>query len=831
MNNGTNEKSSATIRSDESSGGLLVGMRVDPALSGRRDAMLDPAAISGAQVELVSLAAKLDELSALGDLFDEEEAIAQPAASKAPSEKKSEVIERPANLIVPEPETPEESSIVETDAGFDDLFAEDADGAADVSSDDAGPEDLPTLVPDWARDPSEAFGLEASDLETPESADPGWSVEDDAPIESDEAVGSAIPVEADVEGDASPDGIVLPDAGFSRIEEGEERRNAEVSTRLLDADAVRDLPEEARETFAWEAEDDDLDEDEGRDFFDEELPEAFFDDLPDRDEAEEGDDEDYLPPEDRDLLDEASDDDASEFDADVDDLPDDRPEAAGGREDLHEEDEAWLESVLSEMDDPEAPASPAAPEIPNVAPIEKMDSTEEPDPVDPEPEAISVKNSEDTTPRIATPVLEEDPLAIMMESDDGIPQGDRPASAPHAPVEEPVEPAFAEKFIETFDALNPDGAFGPVADGGRNGDAGDAPPTREDAAKSSAVRSKLLLAGAVIAVTAALGASLWPMLSGGSAVAPVRVAEAPEKPAIAPPVKDVSTNQPDATDVSGAEDDGARADIDALRDLALAPSKPEAVSETAPSPLDDLARGLAGPASGDLSDLLLPEAAPVIEDVAPRVTEEMLEDYAKTEEIAEVRAAIDRMFEEMKGLSNGIMDRDRAIAGLQTEIAAAREQAMRAEALALAQNEVIVDVIRLQEQMVTAEELVVDLSRRLADIEGKDPADRIVVDRELEDLDRRISNLARDVGLVARMSLGGGTARPAAAAAPAAPGSGAVYTRGEADLRPAAANPANVPASVKVGDFVEGYGHVLDVVPTSDGARLVVMENGSVLKP
>ena len=40
-----------------------------------------------------------------------------------------------------------------------------------------------------------------------------------------------------------------------------------------------------------------------------------------------------------------------------------------------------------------------------------------------------------------------------------------------------------------------------------------------------------------------------------------------------------------------------------------------------------------------------------------------------------------------------------------------------------------------------------------------------------------------------------------------------------------------VPSDVENGDFVEGYGYVLDVVPASGNQNLVVMENGSVLVP
>ena len=41
----------------------------------------------------------------------------------------------------------------------------------------------------------------------------------------------------------------------------------------------------------------------------------------------------------------------------------------------------------------------------------------------------------------------------------------------------------------------------------------------------------------------------------------------------------------------------------------------------------------------------------------------------------------------------------------------------------------------------------------------------------------------------------------------------------------------SIPSDVSKGDYVEGYGYVLDVVPASGGQKLVVMENGSLLIP
>jgi len=60
------------------------------------------------------------------------------------------------------------------------------------------------------------------------------------------------------------------------------------------------------------------------------------------------------------------------------------------------------------------------------------------------------------------------------------------------------------------------------------------------------------------------------------------------------------------------------------------------------------------------------------------------------------------------------------------------------------------------------------------------------------------------------------------------PGSAMVY---EDDDRGVAAVPSSheIPDNVEIGDHVAGYGAVLDIMPTADGSRLIIMENGSVL--
>lgn len=259
---------------------------------------------------------------------------------------------------------------------------------------------------------------------------------------------------------------------------------------------------------------------------------------------------------------------------------------------------------------------------------------------------------------------------------------------------------------------------------------------------------------------------------------------------------------------------------------------------TSADPLATLAAGLEG--ADSLSDLALPEnevipAGPLpTEAIAPKIEmEKVLEGYIKRDDFEAMVGGIDQLKAAMSEFEGQIEMRDERIEGLEASLAKAGDQASRAEALALAQNEVLVKVIRVSDKIDMAESLIVDLSRRMAALETTDPADRVAVERSLEQIDAQVKNLTRDIGLIARVAINGspaGVGAGAAAAAPtaAAQGGDTVFAEGQSTKRPAQS--ANVPANAKKGDFVQGYGYVLDIIPTSDGANLIVMENGSVLK-
>lgn len=150
--------------------------------------------------------------------------------------------------------------------------------------------------------------------------------------------------------------------------------------------------------------------------------------------------------------------------------------------------------------------------------------------------------------------------------------------------------------------------------------------------------------------------------------------------------------------------------------------------------------------------------------------------------------------------------------------------------MALGQNEVLAEFLRVKDKVDTAETLIVDLSRRTAAMETNDPADRVAVERSISDLNDRVESMARDLGLIARVAINGSPERVrTGSTSNDVPGAGAVFEKAPAGIAVPGDAPAEIPSDVKVGDFVEGYGAVLQIMPTSEGARLVVMENKSVL--
>ena len=266
---------------------------------------------------------------------------------------------------------------------------------------------------------------------------------------------------------------------------------------------------------------------------------------------------------------------------------------------------------------------------------------------------------------------------------------------------------------------------------------------------------------------------------------------------------------------------------DLTADIQL-PNKSSFDSKTDPG-MSGVISGLKNAQSGDLSDITGP-AAPA-KDVNGTI-KEALAGYASKDDLSSIYTRMDAMQKTIDTMTKSLSTKDAQITKITADLGAAKAEAENAKSLALAQNDVMVKVVRMGEKVDTGEKLIVDLSKRVASLESVDPADKAQVQKQISDITDRLDGLSRDVGLVARVAINGspdsqgGAASGSAATAKTDPIS--VFSSTKTSVKPNTIH-GKVPSNVKKGDFVKGYGVVLDVMPTSGGSRLVVMENGSVL--
>lgn len=368
--------------------------------------------------------------------------------------------------------------------------------------------------------------------------------------------------------------------------------------------------------------------------------------------------------------------------------------------------------------------------------------------------------------------------------------------------------------------------------------AGDNVSAAEDAAqpKKKGGVLKMALIGAVVMATAGFGA--YTFMAPPAPHSPALVeATSPATPQttveLVGVTPDLNTQvpselQPSDVVIIGPEADpvlenaaGELADLRMLADAGQT-TDPTTQAETEEDPLEAIARGNDANSDGELSDLFLdfppeePEAAPEPEVVIATAS------LADFEALA---ASMATMSENVDGLYDAIELRDAQILELRAAMDEMSDRAVRAENLALAQNQVLVRFVSVEEKVDMAEHLIVDLSRRIAQVEVSDPADRAAVDQYQARVNERLDALTRDVGLVARMAINGSPQGITGARTAATPN----YDRAAATMVSPVAAPENVPADVAVGDFVNGYGAVLEIFATTDGGRLVVMENGTVV--
>jgi len=167
------------------------------------------------------------------------------------------------------------------------------------------------------------------------------------------------------------------------------------------------------------------------------------------------------------------------------------------------------------------------------------------------------------------------------------------------------------------------------------------------------------------------------------------------------------------------------------------------------------------------------------------------------------------------------------------------------ERLIRGQSAIMAQFGQMEESLEQTQVVLLDVSARIGAVEGQNPADRDAVNRALADIEGRIQALTANMSILARMSIEGvdalrapnasaGSVGVQTAPQPSAQppgGSDTVFRTETGGFRISSDAAGRIPPGVKKDDFIEGYGYVLDVLPASDGQRLVVMENGSVLVP
>jgi hypothetical protein len=391
----------------------------------------------------------------------------------------------------------------------------------------------------------------------------------------------------------------------------------------------------------------------------------------------------------------------------------------------------------------------------------------------------------------------------------------------------------------------------------------DAPNEADTEAEDRPARSgrKRMLAGvAAIALLAAAGAGAYLVLPG--LLEPTRVAEAPagtlmpapETDRFAPPpvegfapVEDLTPPEapvaptpdpvapaPDPVVAEAPELIEPETAVAAPANLAGLEPEPEAVSEATATP--------EAPVSDELSELMAelnrePEA-PVVAGASPEELAALEERVVLMEQArsdAEERAA--QLTDELTSLTDqitGLLQRDSEQA----------ERLERMERLIRGQSAIMAQFGEMEESLEQTQVVLLDVSARIGAVEGQNPADRDAVNRALADVEERIQALTANMSILARMSIEGvdalrapnassGTVGVQTAPAPQQEGGGAdpVFRSETGGFRISSDPAGRVPADVAKDDFVEGYGYVLDVLPASDGQRLVIMENGSVLVP
>jgi len=156
---------------------------------------------------------------------------------------------------------------------------------------------------------------------------------------------------------------------------------------------------------------------------------------------------------------------------------------------------------------------------------------------------------------------------------------------------------------------------------------------------------------------------------------------------------------------------------------------------------------------------------------------------------------------------------------------------------------ILTEFTGVRESLDQTQIVLLDIAARVGSLEASNPADKQEVGTAIKEINGELKRLTANMAILARMTVNGVSALEAPNASAGnngvqtsnsrAPGAGndTVFADDTKTFRATTPPAGAVPSDVENGDFVEGYGYVLDVVPASGNQNLVVMENGSVLVP
>lgn len=258
------------------------------------------------------------------------------------------------------------------------------------------------------------------------------------------------------------------------------------------------------------------------------------------------------------------------------------------------------------------------------------------------------------------------------------------------------------------------------------------------------------------------------------------------------------------------------------------PSVNEAPSEPA-SLFDDAAFDEMMPESFASDDLLLADT-----DVTVEVDEDVLAAYATKEDtassIAEVKAAIDLLHQRA-------IDQEATDATFSAQLEQLGQKlidlAQETEADIQVVSDLAPEILIIQNRQEGSDAAIVDLSKRVARMEATDPADRVDMQRQFDELHRRQQDQARQMSYIARelIAMKSNAANPAMATSGTV-GAGSVFlsevtASPVATARKACEYPSGPIEKGMILDGFEDYGPVVEVWLDQGGKKLIIFENGA----